>query len=251
MKHVLTLLTIVMLGLAAVPVSAQSQADLDDVDALRDAGRFEAAMDRLTALIDEHGESAALLWRIAWTRVDIGERTDDARRQERLYRQAADEARRAVEIDPGDAWAHMVRGIAVGRAALLAGTREKVELSREVRESADEAIRLDPTLDGAYHVRGRWHHEVASLGFFARSAVRLVYGGLPDASYESAVDDFMEAIRLEDRVVHRLELGRTLIELRNHAEARVHLERAVSMDDDDPSAPLYRDEARELLQSLR
>lgn len=242
----LLLLTGMVLGAHAQPSDA-----LDEVDRLRDEGNYQAAMERLEALTAAHGESAEILWRMAWTRVDIGEETSDKDRQRSLYREAADEARRAVALDSQNAWAHMVRGIAVGRAALTAGTREKIELSREVREAADEAIRLDGTLDGAYHVRARWHHEVASLGFVSRAVVRVVYGGLPDASYEDAVQDFLRAIDARDRVVHRLEIGRTYLEMGNRAEARVHLERALVLEDDDPSAPRYRDEARELLERAR
>jgi tetratricopeptide (TPR) repeat protein len=232
-------------------VDAQTSEELASIDSLRDAGEYGRAMALLDSLTAVHGEKAALLWRIAWTHVDIGEATRDSGEQERMYRRAAEEARRAVELDPADASAHMVQAIAVGRVALTAGTREKIELSRQVRESADEAIRLDQTLDGAYHVRARWHHEVASLGFVSRNVVRLVYGGLPEASYELAVEDFLRAIRLNDRVLHRLELARTYLAMGYRSEARSHLEHAVEMVDDDANARVYREEANQLLRRIR
>ncbi len=51
---------------------------------------------------------------------------------------------------------------------------------------------------------------------------------------------------------HRLELGRTLMQLKRRDEARRELERAVSLPPtSDPLDPKYQAEARELLARLR
>jgi tetratricopeptide (TPR) repeat protein len=238
-------------GLLPLVAGAQSPAVLAEIDDLRDRGLHDLALERLDALAGEQGAAGEILWRTAWTRVNRAEESGDGDLQRREYRLAADEARRAVELLPRNGTAQMVRGISVGRVALSAGTRERIELSREVREAADEAIRLDPALDGAYHVRARWNHEVATLGFVSRNVVRIVYGGLPDASLDQALADFETAIRLNDRVIHRLELARTLLELRRNDEARSQLERAVSMSDDDYDAERHRADARRLLARIR
>lgn len=249
MRYPAVLLAVLFVFSFTAAVSAQDRTRLDDVDALRDEGQFELALDRLEEMNTETSDSAPILWRLAWTRVDLGEAETGERRQD-LFRDALQEARRAVELDPDDARAHMVRAIAAGRVALDAGTREKIELSREVKESADEAIRLDETLDGAYHVRGRWNHEIASLGFVSRSIIRVVYGGLPDASYEAAVRDLSRAAELRDRVIHRMELGRSYHAMGDRSRAREQLQRAIQMPDDGVDAPRYREEARELLSRL-
>lgn len=240
-----------MLGLLAAPAAmAQAPDGLAEIDRLRADGQFEDALARLEALADRDPDDVEVLWRLAWTRVDLGEEMGGAEARE-FYREALTEARHAVGFDPADANANMVRAMAAGRVALQAGTREKIELSREVKEAADAALAHDPMLDGAYHIRGRWHHEVASLGFFTRSIVRLVYGGLPDASYEAAAGDFRRAIDIRDRTIHRMELGRTLLAIGDRAAAREQLLRAIEMPDDDPDAPRHREEARRLLDQIR
>lgn len=223
---------------------------LAELEKARDTGDFEWIMNQLEALHGEHPDNGEVLWRLARTRTDVAERREnkDARRD--LLFQALEEADRAVELLPQSSNAHLTMAIAAGRAALVSGTRQKVELSRTVREYADKAVGLDPENDLAYHVRGRWHHEVAGLGFFSRNVVRLVYGGLPDASIQQAEADYRRAIELEDRVVHRYELGRVLAERGKKAEARKQLQTALEMPFGDVTDEVYKQRARELLNRM-
>ena len=239
----------VVLSLAQ-STSAQPAERLEEIDALRAEGRYEQAESALRTMIDQGEEGADVLWRLSWTLVDLGEQSHGERRNAR-YNEALPLARKATEQDTTSAMAWLVGSIAAGCMGLEAGTSDRVELSREVKEAADRAIELDSSLDGAYHVRARWNHEVASLGFLARTAVRLVYGGLPNASYEAAVEDFRHAIAIEDRVLHRMELGRTYQAMGETALAREQLQRALVMDDDDPKADFYRAQARDVLDRLR
>lgn len=216
----------------------------------RDEGRFHWIMTQLESLSREHPGNGEVLWRLARTRTDVAERTDDRRERNRLLILALEEAERAVEALPSSSNAHLTMAVVAGRMAMISRTREKVELSRTVREYADMAVDLDSLNDLAYHVRGRWHFEVSELGFLARNFVRLAYGGLPDASMEMAESDFRRAIAFHDRVVHRYELGRLLAKQGRIREAREHLRIAVEMPREDVTDPIYRERARELLREL-
>lgn len=225
-------------------------AALNTVDSLRAAGAYEEAQDRLTTLREGHPANADVLWRLGWTMVDLGERRDDDDAREAIYREALDVAQSAVAADSMSADAHLVLGIAAGRVGLMSGTREKVEKSRTVKESVDRALALDSTLAAAYHVRARWHREVATLGFFSRAAVRIVYGGLPDASLEASVRDFRRSIELDERVIDHLELARTYLEMDDEAQAREHLQMALDTPNKDPDDPEHKRQAQELLDDL-
>src|SRR5690625_5590786 len=139
-------------------------------------------------MIDQGEDGADVVWRLSWTLVDLGEQSHGERRNAR-YNEALPLARKATEQDTTSAMAWLVRSIAAGRMGLEAGTSDRVELSREVKEAADRAIELDSSLDGADHVRARWNHEVARLGCLARTAVRRGYGVLPNAAYEGRSEE--------------------------------------------------------------
>ena len=234
-------------ALTSLP-SDSIDARLDDLEDERQTGDFRRIMQELEALAEQHPSHGGILWRLARTRTDVAEHTTEVERRVALCQKALSEADRAVELLPNSSNAHLTKAVAAGRLALISGTRRQVELSRTVREHADQAIALDPENDLAYHVRGRWHHKVAGLGFFARRVVSLVYGGLPDASYEEAESDYRTALALEERVVHHVELARTLLETDRPNQARTHLRRAIALPQQDVTDPRHKQRARSLLQ---
>lgn len=214
-------------------------------------GSFHQGLEAIRELAREHPGEVEVLWRLSRVKSDVGlEMGEDESRQEELYRSALEVGRRAVEADPAHPEAHLSTAIAAGRAGLVSGIRERVELSHHVLDHAERALELAPDHDVAYHVRGRWHYEVASLGLVARTALEAIYGGLPDASLEEAVEDFRRAIEIHDRVIHRFKLGRTYLEMGEEEKARRELERASRMPVDAPRAHVHKERARELLAEL-
>ncbi|PEN12967.1 hypothetical protein CRI94_12050 [Longibacter salinarum] len=260
----LTLATLVLLFVSLVPMSAAAQTpDPDEIDAspelkpnlveadsLRRAGAFREAFGLLTSLKQEHPSNAEVLYRLALTRVDMGEIADSGQRRQSMYKSALEDAKAAVEADTALAFAHLSRAIAEGRVALTAGTKEKIQRSRAVKRHADQAIELDPDMASAYHVRARWNREVADLGFFSRAIVKTVYGGLPEASFEQSVRDFKTAIQKEDKIVHHIELARTYMKMDREDAAKEELQTVLAMENEDPDDPQHKKEAEELLNDL-
>jgi tetratricopeptide (TPR) repeat protein len=227
-----------------------SEAGLATIDSLREAGAFREAYGQLTERATQPPSNAEIQWRLALTQIDMGETTDSEQKRSSLYTEALKAAQAALAVDSTNAHAHYARAVAEGRLALTAGTREKIQRSRAVKHHADRAIALDSTFSAAYHVRARWNREVADLGFFERTIVKAVYGGLPEASFEQSVRDFKTAIRLEDTIIHHLELARTYLKLDEDDRAREHLRLALEMPATDPDDPRHKENARALLDDL-
>ncbi len=246
-----------LLGAGFSPVQAQSSAAgpiaderLQEIDSLRATGDFRKAFSQLMTLKNDHPGTAQVLYRLALTRVDMGEQLSGESQRKAYYEDALSDAKAAVEADSTLAKAHLSRAIAEGRVALTAGTKEKIQRSRAVKRHADRAIELDSTLASAFHVRARWNREVSDLGFFERAIVKTVYGGLPTASFEQSVADFKTAIRHEDKIVHHLELARTYEKMGKEDLAREELRTVLSMNASDPDDPTHKQEAQKLLDEL-
>jgi len=235
---------------AQMPDSAGLDRGLTEVDELRADGAFRDALMRLSELRDQHGDRPDILWRMSFARVDIGKTADAEGAAQQHYREALDLAEVALTLSESSAHAHLARAVAEGRLALDAGRQERVERSRAVKRHADRAIELDSTLAGAFHVRGRWHREVADLNFLERTVVRTVYGGLPDASFERAVADFRRAIDLEEVRFHHLELAKTYLKMDRPEDARTQLETVLDLPPREPFAERYAAEAKDLLDDL-
>ncbi len=247
LRPVLVLLA--LLAFAAGSARAQT-GGLAEADRLRETGRFKEAVALLGKMQSAAPNNAEVLWRLARAKVDLGETTTARKDQDALYQGALADANAAVKAGPNNAQAHLARAIAAGRVGLNSGTKQKVNLSRDVKESVDQAIKLDPKEATAYHVRGRWNYEVAGLGFVERAAVKVAYGGLPNASFEQAAKDFQRAGQLDDRVINHLELGKTYLKLGDKAKARTELQKAAAMPNGDPDDPMHKREAQELLRKL-
>jgi tetratricopeptide (TPR) repeat protein len=171
-----------------------------------------------------------------------------------LVASAVSHAREAVKAAPDSAAGHLELSVALGRQALKEGPKTQLSLSREVKSEVDRALAIDPALGRGWHVLAIWNRKLASLNFVERTVARTVLGGVPaGASMDNAVADLQKAVGLEPNYVnHRLELGRTFLQLKRTAEARRELERAVSLaPEPGPLDARYQAEARELLAKLK
>jgi tetratricopeptide (TPR) repeat protein len=172
----------------------------------------------------------------------------------RLVAAAVEHAREAVKAAPDSAAGHLELAVALGRQALKEGPKTQLSLSREIKSEVDRTLALNPAQGRAWHVLALWNRKLASLNFMERTVAKTVLGGVPEgASMENAVAQMRKAIELEPTYLnHRLELGRTFMQLNRTSEARRELERAVALAPvGSPLDPKYQAEARELLARLK
>jgi tetratricopeptide (TPR) repeat protein len=130
--------------------------------------------------------------------------------QKILAAKALDCAQRAVAADTNNAKAHLCLAVAYVKNFLLVDTRTAINYSRHIKAEAETAIRLDPRNDVSYYLLGRWYYGVANMNFIYKGLVKLIYGGLPHASNELALENFrMAAALAPKRIIHHLELAKT------------------------------------------
>lgn len=216
---------------------------------------FEAALIAWRAALDADSSSYDLCWRIARATSDRGARAEldgDKAKAETAYGQAVAAARRAVTLDGTRAEGHLELAVAVGRYALFQGGKQKIRMSKEVKAQVDRALEIDPNLDRAHHILGRWNRSLATLSIFEKAAANVVYGGLPEgATLDNAVAHFERAIALKpDSMNHHLELARTYLALKLKQKARSELETALACPPTTPFDADYRREAKQLLAQV-
>jgi len=181
---------------------------------LKDALAAEARLDSRTALqLYEQADAARpddafILQKIARQYSDLVVEQPDAEGKKRYAQSALDYAQRAVALKPDDAVNVLSLAVCHGKLAVYSDTKTKIRYSRLVKEEAERALALDPHYAWAHHLLGRWHYEVADLGATSKFFVRLLYGGLPPASFDEGIRHLRRATELEpDELNHWLELG--------------------------------------------
>ncbi len=240
--------------LTVLPVRADAQADpalLGQVDDLLDDGSYSEAIPILRQALEALPDSYDLLYRLSDALTEHARDLDEDE-AEPVYEESLTFARRATEVRAGHAEGWFMLGKALGRLALFRGGKEKVNMSKDVKEAFEQAIELDSEHAGAIHGLARWHREVANLSWVLKTAAKIIYGGLPPASNEEAVRLFERAIELEpDHINHHLELGKTWLEMKEKDRARAELEIAVSLPPTEPDDDRNLEEAEQLLAGIR
>ena len=160
-------------------------------------------------------------------------------------------SKRAAALAPNDSEAQLAPAITYGKMVALQGTKEQVAASASIKQSADNAIRLDPRNDTAWYILGRWHRAVADVGGVKRAFGSLVYGKLPTSTNEAAVACFEKAIAINPtRLMHYIELGRTYAQMGKKDEARRFIAKGLAMPDVEKDDPDAKQHGREALAKL-
>ncbi len=183
--------------------------DLSSVDSLLDQGKAESTLQALRQESAEDGQAGAkIFWRRARARYELGRTSENKKERSHHLRLARQWAEQAIEADPQNDEGYKWLAITCGALAEDVDIETQIRLSRQVKLRIEGALALDPDDDISLLVLSRWHYKIASLGFWARSYVRLVYGALPEASFEKAEELLWQAIAEKDRIAHRYSLAK-------------------------------------------
>ncbi|AEX86367.1 hypothetical protein XO10_09815 [Marinitoga sp. 1135] len=80
--------------------------------------------------------------------------------KEKIYSQAVEVGKKAVEIDPDNGYAHYVLGAAIGRLAQFKGIVQSLFMLGDFDKHISKAIELDPSLYTAYIAMGMRYRDV-------------------------------------------------------------------------------------------
>jgi hypothetical protein len=133
-------------------------------------------------------------------------------------------------VDPNSSDANFAMAFALGRVSLIAGTRERIALAREIKKYAEISIRLDPTNFKPYHVLGKWNFEVSNLNVAEKAIAKLIYGGLPAASLKQSIYYFEKSSSLSPAfLLNYLELARAYHRENNKEKAMQELHTVLTL----------------------
>jgi len=160
-------------------------------------------------------------------------------------------AERSVALDPKNAVSVLSLAVCHGTLAVYSDTRTKIRYSRLMKEEAERALALDPNYAWAHHFLGRWNYEIASLGGTTKFFVRIIYGGLPDASTAQAVAYLQRAVALEPNALsHHIDLGFAYLADGQKGKARACFEHGLLMPSVEKHDEIDKTRARAALKTL-
>jgi tetratricopeptide (TPR) repeat protein len=212
---------LVVFSVVASPCFAQTAADrLKAGDDFYAAYDDQKALDEYMAAVQLEPGNYEALWKTARGIVDLsdlitGKDEKSMEKRKTMYEDAVSYAKKAVAANPNDTWGHFFMSSTLGNKALLMGTKDQINASRQIKAEIEKAIALDVTNDLAYHALGRWQRRMAEIGGAKRFFGGIIYGSIPKGSFAEAEKAFLKAIELKPGYVnHHIELARTYVAMK-------------------------------------
>jgi tetratricopeptide (TPR) repeat protein len=213
---------------------------LSQAQAAENAGDTPGALKACLAADHLAPDNADILCRLAQQYCDSISAAPSTAAKKKLAEQALDCGFRAVKAAPQSAKAHVTVAVCYAKNFPYIDNQTRVNYSRQIKAESEKAIALDPKFDLAYHMLGRWEFEVSNMNFFIRGLVSVVYGGLPKASKQLAIEDFKKAVELAPgRIINYLQLARMYHVTGQESLVHPELEKCATLkplDHDDQSA---------------
>ena len=226
-------------------------ARLEKADRLDDSDRFVEAIGILKEVEKSDPKNVEILYRISRVESDLVEDLSDDSKKKIYALESVAYAKRAIEADPQNSNAHLAAAIAYGDLTDFVDDRTKMEYSKVIKSEAEKAIELDPKNDYAYLVLARWNFEMTQLNPILRGLAELLYGEMPPASPEKAIEDFQRAIALApNRIIHHYCYGDALARLGRKEQAKAEFQKVLRLAASGKEERGYQQKASSGLKTL-
>lgn len=256
-RHYMLFLFMLLLGLPLV-TQAQDNTTFDefiaDGDRVYDMLQNEAAITRYKEAHALQPTDFGVLWRLSRTYNDIAQDQNalgDKKAAEQNFVLASAYADTLIAYFPDQREGYFHKAAAVGNLALFKGGKEKVRYGQDVEYYCKKALEIDPDYTLALVAYGIFQKEVASLSWVLRRFAKLLFGGLPDASFEEAASLLERAIENDPSItIAYYELGQVYRKLGRKDDARSVLEKSLMLAPKNTEDVRNQADARKLLAKL-
>ena len=183
---------------------------------------------------------------------DYSDKVDEAKdRSQKLAfaKLSLEYARKAVHEAPNNADAHVCLSIAYGKMTDFTDNKTKMDYSKIVKSEAEKAVELNPKNDMALLILARWNFDMATLNPILKAIAQTMYGQLPPASKDLAMDYFQKAIAAApEKIIHHAEYAQALEAMGKTKEARVEWLKVKQLKPTDAEDRRYVAEAEQKLK---
>jgi len=214
-------------------------------DSLMSVYEYQAAGETFGQAVALDSSSVEANWKLA-NSLNLFAELQPKENQLDLYEKASQAAERAIALDSLQPEGHFQLARSLGKIALFKGVFKSIGLAKRVKKEAELTLELAPDHDGAYHILGRWHREVAQKPKFLRIPM-----GLGEADKKKGLPLLEKAVEIRPEFIHhRLEYGISLLDSKNKQGAQEQFELCLTLPAAGPLDIKYQKEAKEYLAKL-
>ncbi len=161
---------------------------LKEAENLERSLKENEALDKYKQVLTLEPNNVKALVKAAELSCAIGARIENKNDKRLQYESALAFAKRAISSDVNNADANYAMAMASGKMTEIETENKKiVAFVKDTKLFADKALAINPNHGKANFTLGRWHYEMVNLAGYKKTAVKLLYGGLPAAELDSAI----------------------------------------------------------------
>lgn len=230
-----------------------------DVDALiKDAEKSERdiketdALNKYKDILAVEPANLKALCKAAELTSRIGNRLKDEKQKEDYFTKARVYADAALKANHNDADANCAIAAVAMRTTTITGGKERARNLRDMKNYADSALLINPKHGKALYILGKWNYELTTMNVADKAAVKVLFGGMPKASLESAIENF-ESARVSDPflMIDYLDLANAYIKFHRTDTAIDVLNKMMKLPPRTEDDMGYKADGKKLLASLQ
>jgi Flp pilus assembly protein TadD len=206
----------------AAPGEAQDvNALIDKADKLDAQEQTGAAIEVLIEADKLNPNNPKIFVRLAQDYSDQIDSIKDRASKLNFAKLSIDYAKKAVALAPNNSDAYSALAVAYGKMTDFVDNKTKIEYSKVVKSAAEKSVELNPRNDNALLVLARWNFDMSTLNPLLKGFAQVLYGRLPPASKDKALDYFQRAIAAApQRIIYHGEYAQALDTLGRKDDAK-------------------------------
>jgi tetratricopeptide (TPR) repeat protein len=155
-------------------------------------------------------------------------------------------------LDSNSADFFYTKALYLGKLIEFSGVKEKAQFTKDIKNVLDKALLIQPEHVKALYTLAKWNEEVASLNPAVKAAMKVVFGGLPPASREEAIELHQKARKLNPGfIANNHDLAVLLKKMAKPSQAMEVLQSQMKLPTKTKEELEIKEKSKVLLQSLQ
>ena len=231
-------------------ISAQDyNAAIKEADRLETIPNEKAALAKFKEALKLQPTSLYALTKCSELSCRVGGREKSAKVRDEYYATAQTYAKTALKLHPNSDEANVAMAFSIAKTLMLKSGKEKITAVKELKSYGDKAVTMNPKNFKAWHVLGKWNYEVSNLNALEKVAVKIIYGGLPAASFNNSIMYYEKAKSLAPLfTLNYLELAKAYHKNDDDIKAISLLNYLLSIKNQTEDDPRIKAEAQKLIK---
>ena len=158
----------------------------------------------------------------------------------------------AKSIDSNHADFLYAKALYFGKLIEISPVKEKAQYTKEIKSLLDEALYKDPNHVKSLYTLAKWNEEVSGLNPAVKAAMKVIFGGLPPASREQALELHQKARKLNPGfLANNYDLALLLKKTNKPSQAIEVLQAQMKLPTKTKEELEFKNKSKQLLQSLQ